>query len=124
MYNFYSLWRKPWLLFGLFCGLLFTANTLASPPSSGWLTSAEAPHLSVKLTLTGQYDATSRVLPATLQVQLADDWKTYWQARGKEGLRRRYSGLNRKVLRTWIGSGLHRIDIWYKVLQPRVIKKT
>ena len=86
MYNFYSLWRKPWLLFGLFCGLLFTANTLASPPSSGWLTSAEAPHLSVKLTLTGQYDATSRVLPATLQVQLADDWKTYWQAPGEGGV--------------------------------------
>ncbi|MDP4536338.1 protein-disulfide reductase DsbD family protein [Alkalimonas collagenimarina] len=86
MYNLFSLWRQPWVLFGLIGSVLFSASALATPPSTGWLTTAEAPHLSVKLTLTGHYDASSAVLPATLQVQLDDDWKTYWQAPGEGGI--------------------------------------
>ncbi|MEE2002500.1 protein-disulfide reductase DsbD family protein [Alkalimonas sp. MEB108] len=86
MYHLYPLWRKPWVLFGLIGSIFYSASALTNPPSTGWLTTAEAPHLSVKLTLTGDYDASSAVLPALLQVALDDDWKTYWQAPGEGGI--------------------------------------
>lgn len=57
-----------------------------SLPGTGWLRQAEAPHLAVNFALTGQYDPQTATVNALLQIQLSDEWKTYWRAPGEGGV--------------------------------------
>ncbi|TDP40596.1 suppressor for copper-sensitivity B [Idiomarina aquatica] len=65
--------------------LLSSAFAIAAePPSSGWLQQQEHPDVKVRLAFTGQIKDGKAL--ATLEVQLDNDWKTYWRAPGEGGV--------------------------------------
>ena len=69
--------------------LLSSAFAVAGePPSSGWLQQQEHPDVKVRLAFTGQIKDGKAL--ATLEVQLDNDWKTYWRAPG-EGVQKLFS---------------------------------
>jgi suppressor for copper-sensitivity B len=71
----------PWL-----CLLLSVMSSLVHSQSTGWLTHELHPPAQVRLTLTGEFDEQSKLLPLLLQVKLEDDWKTYWRSPGEGGV--------------------------------------
>lgn len=77
----YLRWFSVWVSL-----LLSTLSWAQTAPTTGWLTSAEHDAVEVKLALTGEFNPTTRTLPALLSVQLKDDWKTYWRAPGEGGI--------------------------------------
>ncbi len=58
----------------------------ASEVSTGWLTDPKHPPLSVRLMLTGETDPQAKTVEGLLEVQLDDDWKTYWRSPGEGGV--------------------------------------
>ncbi|NWO04771.1 MAG: thioredoxin family protein [Alteromonadaceae bacterium] len=66
--------------------LFFSAQSLADTPTTGWLTHDDHPPVSVKLELTGHYEAERNLLPALLHVELDQVWKTYWRSPGEGGI--------------------------------------
>lgn len=66
--------------------LFFSAQSLADTPTTGWLTHDDHPPVSVKLELTGHYEAERNLLPALLHVELDQGWKTYWRSPGEGGI--------------------------------------
>ncbi|WP_028771370.1 protein-disulfide reductase DsbD family protein [Shewanella waksmanii] len=54
--------------------------------STGWLTNPNHPPVTARLMLTGEIDRQNNRVPAVLEVELADDWKTYWRSPGEGGI--------------------------------------
>ncbi|WP_394202927.1 protein-disulfide reductase DsbD family protein [Shewanella waksmanii] len=54
--------------------------------STPWLTNPNHPPVTARLMLTGEVDEANKRVPAVLEVQLADDWKTYWRSPGEGGI--------------------------------------
>ncbi|MFD2631152.1 protein-disulfide reductase DsbD family protein [Idiomarina piscisalsi] len=75
-----------WLLSLIAALLLYSAQSLAETPSTGWLNHEDHPPVSVKLELTGHYEAERNLLPALLHVELDEGWKTYWRSPGEGGI--------------------------------------
>ncbi|MRJ44512.1 thioredoxin family protein [Idiomarina loihiensis] len=75
-----------WLLSLIAALLLYSAQSLAETPSTGWLSHEDHPPVSVKLELTGHYEAERNLLPALLHVELNEGWKTYWRSPGEGGI--------------------------------------
>lgn len=75
-----------WLLSLIAALLLYSAQSLAETPSTGWLSHDDHPPVSVKLELTGHYEAERNLLPALLHVELDEGWKTYWRSPGEGGI--------------------------------------
>ncbi|KPD24381.1 protein-disulfide reductase DsbD family protein [Idiomarina zobellii] len=75
-----------WLLSLIAALLLYSAQSLAETPSTGWLSHEDHPPVSVKLELTGHYEAERNLLPALLHVELDEGWKTYWRSPGEGGI--------------------------------------
>ncbi|WP_417438638.1 protein-disulfide reductase DsbD family protein [Idiomarina sp.] len=75
-----------WLVSLIAALLLYSAQSLAETPSTGWLSHKDHPPVSVKLELTGHYEAERNLLPALLHVELDDGWKTYWRSPGEGGI--------------------------------------
>ncbi|KJY72221.1 cytochrome C biogenesis protein [Vibrio coralliilyticus] len=72
------------LLFAL-STLLFTTQAFAEV-DTGWMTKQEHPPLKTRFVLTGQADAASKTVEGFLEVELDDDWKTYWRSPGEGGV--------------------------------------
>lgn len=53
---------------------------------TGWLTSELHPHIQVKLSAAGVYDEEAESLPILLEIELDDEWKTYWRSPGEGGI--------------------------------------
>ncbi|MAO68840.1 MULTISPECIES: protein-disulfide reductase DsbD domain-containing protein [Idiomarina] len=75
-----------WLVSLIAALLLYSAQSLAETPSTGWLSHEDHPPVSVKLELTGHYEAERNLLPALLHVELDEGWKTYWRSPGEGGI--------------------------------------
>lgn len=75
-----------WLVSLIAALLIYSAQSLAETPSTGWLSHEDHPPVSVKLELTGHYEAERNLLPALLHVELDDGWKTYWRSPGEGGI--------------------------------------
>ncbi|MGM0481337.1 MAG: protein-disulfide reductase DsbD family protein [Pseudomonadota bacterium] len=75
-----------WLISLVAALLLYSVPTLAETPSTGWLSHDDHPPVSVKLALTGHYEAERNLLPALLHVELDKGWKTYWRSPGEGGI--------------------------------------
>lgn len=75
-----------WLLSLIVALLLYSTQSFAETPSTGWLSHEDHPPVSVKLELTGHYEAERNLLPALLHVELDDGWKTYWRSPGEGGI--------------------------------------
>lgn len=75
-----------WLLSLIATLLLYSAQSLAETSSTGWLSHEDHPPVSVKLELTGHYEAERNLLPALLHVELDEGWKTYWRSPGEGGI--------------------------------------
>ncbi|WP_405127324.1 protein-disulfide reductase DsbD family protein [Shewanella donghaensis] len=58
----------------------------ATAATTGWLTNENHPPVKVRFMLTGEVNPQTNTLPATLEVQLDDDWKTYWRTPGEGGI--------------------------------------
>ncbi|KJY89926.1 cytochrome C biogenesis protein [Vibrio neptunius] len=65
--------------------LLFTSQAFAEV-DTGWMTKQEHPPLKTRFVLTGQADAASKTVEGYLEVELDDDWKTYWRSPGEGGI--------------------------------------
>ncbi|RUO76067.1 protein-disulfide reductase DsbD family protein [Idiomarina seosinensis] len=75
-----------WLLSLIAALLLYSAQSLAETPSTGWLSHKDHPPVSVKLELTGNYETERNLIPALLHVELDEGWKTYWRSPGEGGI--------------------------------------
>ncbi|MTJ01607.1 protein-disulfide reductase DsbD [Idiomarina piscisalsi] len=75
-----------WLLSLIAALLLYSAQSAAETPSTGWQSHDDHPPVSVKLELTGHYEAERNLLPALLHVKLDEGWKTYWRSPGEGGI--------------------------------------
>ena len=75
-----------WLLSLIVALLLHSTQSFAETPSTGWLSHEDHPPVSVKLELTGHYEAERNLLPALLHVELDEGWKTYWRSPGEGGI--------------------------------------
>ncbi|MGM0906345.1 MAG: protein-disulfide reductase DsbD family protein [Pseudomonadota bacterium] len=75
-----------WLVSLIAALLLYSVQSLAETPSTGWLSHEDHPPVSVKLELTGHYEAERNLLPALLHVELDEGWKTYWRSPGEGGI--------------------------------------
>jgi suppressor for copper-sensitivity B len=75
-----------WLLSLIVALLLYSTQSFAETPSTGWLSHEDHPPVSVKLELTGHYEAERNLLPALLHVELDEGWKTYWRSPGEGGI--------------------------------------
>ncbi|HAS21665.1 MAG TPA: thiol:disulfide interchange protein, partial [Idiomarina loihiensis] len=75
-----------WLVSLIAALLIYSAQSLAETPSTGWLSHEDHPPVSVKLELTGHYEAERNLLPALLHVELDEGWKTYWRSPGEGGI--------------------------------------
>ncbi|SFP86272.1 protein-disulfide reductase DsbD family protein [Enterovibrio norvegicus] len=58
----------------------------AETPSTGWLTNPAHPPLSTRVVLTGSTNYDANTFDGFLEVQLNDDWKTYWRTPGEGGI--------------------------------------
>ncbi|MBE1274672.1 protein-disulfide reductase DsbD family protein [Enterovibrio baiacu] len=58
----------------------------AETPSTGWLNNPAHPPLSTRIVLTGATNADANTFDGFLEVQLNDDWKTYWRTPGEGGI--------------------------------------
>ncbi|WP_211827518.1 protein-disulfide reductase DsbD family protein [Kistimonas asteriae] len=54
--------------------------------STEWLVSPQQPNAKVRLLLTGETDPVAGTVTGGLEVQLNDDWKTYWRSPGEGGI--------------------------------------
>lgn len=86
------------LLFAL-STLLFNTQAFAEV-DTGWMTKQEHPPLKTRFVLTGQADAASKTVEGFLEVELDDDWKTYWRSREKVVLLLLLIGESRPILKT------------------------
>ena len=82
------------LIYRFFTGVLFVLVNILffsriafsdEQVSSGWLFDYQHPSVSVQMQLTGEKDPLLKTVNAVLQVQLQQDWKTYWRAPGEGG---------------------------------------
>lgn len=64
--------------------MLFSYGVAAQTSSTGWLQMPEHPPVQVRLSLTGEQQGEQ--IQALLEVQLDDDWKTYWRSPGAGGI--------------------------------------
>ncbi|MFB9932378.1 protein-disulfide reductase DsbD family protein [Photobacterium aphoticum] len=66
--------------------LFISMNAWAKTATTGWLHNPEHPPIQVRFMLTGQTDPAAKTVEGLLEVQLDDDWKTYWRSPGEGGV--------------------------------------
>ncbi|UJF18237.1 thioredoxin family protein [Vibrio sp. SS-MA-C1-2] len=67
--------------------VLFSHMTMASEPlSTGWLTNPNHPPAKVNVMFTGEVDKNTNTLNAVIDVELDNEWKTYWRTPGEGGI--------------------------------------
>ncbi|MGF1688312.1 thioredoxin family protein [Photobacterium japonica] len=69
-----------------FMSLFMSLNAWANNASTGWLNNPDHPPIQVRFMLTGQTDPAAKTVEGLLEVQLNDDWKTYWRSPGEGGV--------------------------------------
>ena len=81
------IYRFLTVAFFLLVNILFFSRMAFSEEqiSSGWLFDYQHPSVSVQMQLTGEKDPLLKTVNAVLQVQLQQNWKTYWRAPGDSG---------------------------------------
>ncbi|USD34406.1 MULTISPECIES: protein-disulfide reductase DsbD family protein [Vibrio] len=58
----------------------------STPVDTGWMSKEEHPPLKTRFVLTGQIDESAKTVEGLLEVELDDDWKTYWRSPGEGGI--------------------------------------
>lgn len=71
-----------WLLVA---SVLFSATSNAEV-DTGWMTKPEHPPVKTRFVVTGQVNQAEKTVEGFLQVELDDDWKTYWRSPGEGGV--------------------------------------
>ena len=74
------------LIVSLSIALSTVMTAQAETPSTGWLNNPAHPPLSTRIVLTGATNADANTFDGFLEVQLNDDWKTYWRTPGEGGI--------------------------------------
>ncbi|PML77984.1 protein-disulfide reductase DsbD family protein [Enterovibrio norvegicus] len=74
------------LIVSLSIALSAVMTAHAESPSTGWLTNPQHPPLSTRVVLTGSTNPDANTFDGFLEVQLNDDWKTYWRTPGEGGI--------------------------------------
>nr|WP_156773148.1 protein-disulfide reductase DsbD domain-containing protein [Vibrio scophthalmi] len=64
--------------------IFFTHMTAAQ--TTGWISDPAHPPVKLRLMMTGQSDVRNNTVQAVLDVELADEWKTYWRSPGEAGI--------------------------------------
>lgn len=75
-------------IFGLWllvASVLFSATSNAEV-DTGWMTKPEHPPVKTRFVVTGQVNQAEKTVEGFLQVELDDDWKTYWRSPGEGGV--------------------------------------
>ena len=93
-----------WLVSLIATLLLYSAQSLAETPSTGWLSHEDHPPVSVKLELTGHYEAERNLLPDLLHVELRAG-KPTGARRGKAAYRQLSTGRSQLILKISSGTG-------------------
>lgn len=84
MTTFRAFLSKASLFIALCMSIFFTHMTAAQ--TTGWISDPAHPPVKLRLMMTGQSDARSNTVQAVLDVELADEWKTYWRSPGEAGI--------------------------------------
>jgi suppressor for copper-sensitivity B len=74
----------------LFLSMLLLLMPQAWAMDSGWITAPEHPPVQIRLSITGQVDASAKTVEALLEVRLEPGWKTYWRSPGEGGVAPRF----------------------------------
>ncbi|MDD1792501.1 thioredoxin family protein [Enterovibrio sp. ZSDZ42] len=74
------------LIVSITIALSAVMTAYAESPSTGWLTNPNHPPLSTRIVLTGTANHNANTFDGFLEVQLNDDWKTYWRTPGEGGI--------------------------------------
>ncbi len=82
--HFVVLW-----LFVALCSV-FTVNASASesnaPVTTGWMQDKLHPYVETRFVMTGQVNEKDKTAAGYLEVNLSDEWKTYWRSPGEGGI--------------------------------------
>ncbi|WP_028024733.1 protein-disulfide reductase DsbD family protein [Enterovibrio calviensis] len=81
--------------------------------STGWLTNPNHPPLSTRIVLTGSTNPDDNTFDGFLEVQLKDDWKTYWRTPGEGGIAPSFDWLASENIKdiTWHWPAPQRFDL-------------
>lgn len=74
------------ILFYVLTFMVFAAKASALNMTTGWLQHPDHAPVQVQVSLTGTTEPSEGVVHALLEVQLSDDWKTYWRSPGEGGI--------------------------------------
>lgn len=66
--------------------LLMSGLTHANTVTTGWLHNEQHPPVTTRFVLTGEVDTSTARVFGYLEVELQDDWKTYWRTPGEGGI--------------------------------------
>ena len=77
---------KKQFFVGLVTLCLLLMSRVGFALSTEWLVSPQQPNAKVRLLLTGEADPVAGTVMGGLEVQLNDDWKTYWRSPGEGGI--------------------------------------
>ena len=77
---------KKQFFVGLVTLCLLLMSRVGFALSTEWLVSPQQPNAKVRLLLTGEVDPVAGTVMGGLEVQLNDDWKTYWRSPGEGGI--------------------------------------
>ncbi|MCK5893840.1 MAG: thioredoxin family protein [Endozoicomonadaceae bacterium] len=77
---------KKQFFFGLLMLCLFLTSRASFALSTGWMVSPQQPNVKVRLLLSDITDPVVGTVTGGLEVQLNDDWKTYWRSPGEGGI--------------------------------------
>ena len=76
-------------LFAMMCAV-FSVSSLADIPNdpitTGWMGDPNHPYIQSRFILTGRYNEHDKTVAGYIEVQLSDDWKTYWRSPGEGGI--------------------------------------
>ncbi|WP_065430655.1 protein-disulfide reductase DsbD domain-containing protein [Vibrio scophthalmi] len=84
MTTFRAFLCKASLFIALCMSIFFTHMTAAQ--TTGWISDPAHPPVKLRLMMTGQSDVRNNTVQAVLDVELADEWKTYWRSPGEAGI--------------------------------------
>lgn len=65
---------------------LFIAATAHAQVDTGWMTNPQHPPVRTRFVITGQVDPAQQLVEGFLEVELTQDWKTYWRSPGEGGV--------------------------------------
>tara|TARA_Y100001956_G_C4129066_1_gene192342 strand:- start:4570 stop:6621 length:2052 start_codon:yes stop_codon:yes gene_type:complete len=69
----------------MLASLLFTSLAHATV-ETGWMTNPQHPPVRTRFVVTGQVDQANQLVEGFLEVELSQDWKTYWRSPGEGGV--------------------------------------